>query len=138
MREKKGKKREKGLQGPPSTAHHPKTEVAVAVVAAVMVLAGVAAVAEVAVMGAADIWRGVPRTAPQWRIIIIPIFYPDTAIRRRTLIIIVPGIGAPFPDIAVHIVQSKSVWGKLSHGSRLLSIFSCGFIGISFSSSIVS
>jgi hypothetical protein len=91
-----GKKREKGLQGPPSTAHHPKTdEVAVVVAAGVVV---------VAVSGTAETWKVEPRTAPQWRIIIIPIFYPDTAIPRCTIIITVPSIGAPLPDIAVHIV----------------------------------
>ncbi|GBL16520.1 hypothetical protein MTo_03844 [Microcystis aeruginosa NIES-1211] len=129
MREKKGKKREKGLQGPPSTAHHPKT----------VVVEGDAAVVIDAVSGTAA--RGIvaPRTAPQWRIIIIPIFCPSTAIRRRNMIIIVPSIGAPFPDIAVHIVQPKGVsYLKIAHWGCFTSISSCGFIGISFSSSIVS
>jgi hypothetical protein len=124
----KREKREKGLQSPPGTAHHPKTEVEAADAAEVVA----------AVSGTAVTWIAAPRTAPQRRTIIIPIFCPDTAIRRRTIIVIVPGIGAPFPDIAVHIVQPKSVWGELSHGSRLLSIFSCRFIGIGFSTSIVS
>jgi hypothetical protein len=91
----KREKREKGLQSPPGTAHHPKTEV---------VVVDAAVVAE-AVSGTAVIWRVVPRTAPQRRTIIIPIFYPDTAIRRRTIIIIMPVISAPFPNIAVHIIS---------------------------------
>ena len=124
-----GKKREKGLQGPPSTAHHPKT-VPAAVAAAG---AAVAAVSRTAVRRIVE-----PRTAPQRRKIIIPIFYPGTAIRRRTIIVIMPSIGAPFPDIAVHIVQSKSVWGKLSHGSRLLSIFSLRFPGVGIAGIVVS
>jgi hypothetical protein len=124
----KREKREKGLESPPSTAHHPKTEV-VAVGAAVVV---------VAVSGTAEIRRVATTTAPRRRTIIIPIFYPDTAIRRRTVIVIVPGIGAPLPDIAVHIVQSKSVWGKLSHGSRSVSILSLRFLGVAFADIILS
>ncbi len=54
---KKGKKREKGLQGPPGTAHHPKT-VVVEVVAAVVVAAS----------GTAEIWIEEPRTAPQYTV----------------------------------------------------------------------
>ena len=125
-----GKKREKGLHSPPSTAHHPKTVVAED---------EVAAVAAVAASGTAAIRIEAPRTAPQWRIIIIPIFCPSTAIRRRNMIVIVPSIGAPFPDIAVHIVQPKGVsYLKIAHWGCFTSIFSCKFIGISFSSSIVS
>jgi hypothetical protein len=45
-----------------------------------------------------------------------------------------PVISAPFPNIAVHIVQTEGIGGKLSHGSRFFSIFSFGFICISFSS----
>ncbi len=92
----KREKREKGLQSPPSTAHHPKTAAAVVVVAAGVV---------VAVSGTAEIRKVVPRTAPRRRTIIIPIFYPSTAIRRRTIIIIMPVISAPFPNIAVHIIS---------------------------------
>ena len=55
MREKREKKR-KGLQGPPSTAHHPKTEVVVEV----------AAVVDEAVSGTAVIGIDEPRTAPQY------------------------------------------------------------------------
>ncbi|WP_334310890.1 hypothetical protein [Microcystis aeruginosa] len=68
IREKKGKKREKGLQSPPSTAHHPKTVEAVEVDAAEKVVAG---------SETAAIWIVVPRTAPQWRTIIITIVYPS-------------------------------------------------------------
>jgi hypothetical protein len=124
----KREKREKGLQSPPGTAHHPKTEVVEAA----------AAVAVAAESGTAVNWIDVPRTAPQRRTIIIPIFYPDTAIRRRTIIIIVPSIGTPFPYVPVHIVQTEGIGGKLSHGSRFFSIFSSGFICISFSSIIIS
>ena len=123
----KREKRGKGLQSPPSTAHHPKTAVVVVV----------AAVVAVAVSGTAVIRIVVPRTAPHRRTIIIPIFCPDTAIRRRTIIIIMPSIGAPFPDIAVHIVQSEGIGGKLSHRSRLLSIFSFVFIGVGFARLVV-
>jgi len=59
----KREKREKGLQSPPSTAHHPKT-----------VEVAEAAVVEVAESGTAAIWTAEPRTAPQdsiWLIIII-------------------------------------------------------------------
>nr|WP_153245588.1 hypothetical protein [Microcystis aeruginosa] len=57
IREKKGKKREKGLQSPPSTAHHPKT-----VIVADAVAAGLGGIAG---SGTAVNWKGVPRTAPQ-------------------------------------------------------------------------
>ena len=116
------------LQSPPSTAHHPKTEVDAVVVAAVV---------GAAVSRTAVIWIVVPRTAPQKRTIIIPIFCPDTAIPRRTVIIIVPGIGAPLPDIAVHIIQSEGIGGKLSHGSRLLSIFSLRFFCVGITGIVV-
>jgi len=42
---------------------------------------------------------------------IIPI-KPSTPISRATIIVIVPVIKAPFPDIPVHVVQAKSVGGK--------------------------
>jgi len=71
-------KREKGLQSPPSTAHHPKTEVA-------DVAVGEEAVAE---SGTAESRIEEPRTAPQWRTIIITIFYPSTAILWCILIAI--------------------------------------------------
>ena len=61
----KREKREKGLQSPPSTAHHPKTEVAEAD----------AAVVEAAESGTAATWIVVPRTAPPYAIIIIIIIY---------------------------------------------------------------
>jgi len=61
----KREKREKGLQSPPSTAHHPKTEVVV-VVAAVVV---------VAVSGTAEIGKVGPRTAPQSFICPILLFF---------------------------------------------------------------
>ncbi len=102
------------LQSPPSTAHHPKTVIVDAVDAAEVVV--------VANRGTAVSRIVAPGTAPQRRTIIITIFYPDTAIRRRTVIVIVPGIGAPFPDIAVHIVQSKSVGGKFTNGGGFLTI----------------
>jgi hypothetical protein len=124
----KREKREKGLQSPPGTAHHPKTEV---------VAEDAAGVVE-AVSGTAERWIDAPRTAPQRRTIIIPIFCPDTSIPRRTIIIIVPSIGTPFPYVPVHIVQTEGIGGKLSHGSRFFSIFSSGFICISFSSIIIS
>jgi len=64
----KREKREKGLQSPPSTAHHPKTveEVGEVVVAAVVV---------VAVSGTAEIGKVGPRTAPQSFICLILLFF---------------------------------------------------------------
>jgi hypothetical protein len=109
-------------------ADYPKTVIAEAVVAAGVVEAEGRTTA---------IRDAAPRTAAQRRTIIIAIFYPSTAIRRRAIIAIVPGIGAPFPDIAVHIVQSEGVWGKLSHGSRFFSIFSLCFPGVGISSIVI-
>ena len=123
----KREKREKGLQSPPGTAHHPKTVVDEVVAAGVVV----------AESGTAVIRIEEPRTAPQRRTIIIPIFCPDTAIRRRTIIIIVPSIGTPFPYVPVHIVQTEGIGGKLSHGSRFFSIFSFGFIGVGITGIVV-
>jgi hypothetical protein len=125
----KREKREKGLQSPPGTAHHPKT---------VEAADAVAAEAVVAESGTAEIWIGEPRTAPQRRTIIIPIFCPSTSIPWRTLIIIMPIISAPFPYVPVHIIQPKGIRRKLSYGSRFFSVFSFGFICISFSSIIIS
>jgi hypothetical protein len=57
---------EKGLQSPPSSAHHPKTEVEVDVDAE--------AVFEAA-SGTAENWIEVPRTAPQNFICLILLFF---------------------------------------------------------------
>ena len=124
----KREKREKGLQSPPGTAHHPKTE---------EVVDDAAEEEVVAVSGTAEIRIEAPRTAPQRRTIIILIFCPDTAIPRRTIIITVLGIGAPFPDIAVHIVQSEGIGGKLSHGSRLFSKVSLRFFCVGITGTVV-
>ena len=110
----KREKREKGLKSSPEYADYPKTDIVVAVVAAVEVV--------VTESGTAVIRIGAPGTAPQRRTIIIPIFYPDTAIRRRILIVIVPSIGTPFPDISVHIIESESVGGKFTNGGGFLTI----------------
>ncbi len=96
----KSSKKEKGLESSPEYADYPKTVIAAAVDAAVE---------EVAESGTAEIRKAEPRTAPRRRTIIIPIFYPSTAIRRRTVIVIVPSIGAPFPDIAVHVIQAPGI-----------------------------
>ena len=105
---KKRKKREKGLQSPPSTAHHPKTEVEV-VVAAVVAVA--------AVSGTAVRWKVAPRTAPQSFICLILLFFalfsPRTTIIRCALIIFLEVILTPLPDIAVHIIQTKTIGGIL-------------------------
>jgi hypothetical protein len=82
----KREKREKGLQSPPGTAHHPKTVESVEVDAAEKVVAG---------SGTAAIWIVVPRTAPQYSIIII--------------IIAMPIVFAPFPNIATHVIESPSI-----------------------------
>jgi hypothetical protein len=128
--EGKREKRGKGLESSPENADYPKTVIVDAVDAAEVVV--------VANRGTTVSRIVAPGTAPQRRTIIIPIFYPDTAIRRRTVIVIVPGIGAPLPDIAVHIVQSKGVWGKLSHGSCFVLIFSVRFIGVGITGIVVS
>ena len=109
----KREKREKGLESSPEYADYPKTAIEVAVVAAVE---------GVAKRGTAVKRIEAPGTAPQRRTIIIPIFYPDTAIRRRILLVIVPSIGTPFPDISVHIIESESVGGKFTNGGGFLTI----------------
>ena len=81
---------EKGLQSPPSTAHHPKT---VAVV-------DVAAVVAEAVSGTAAIRIAVPRTAPQSFICLILLFFALFYL----LIVFAPIILTPLPDISVHII----------------------------------
>jgi hypothetical protein len=113
----KREKRGKGLESSPENADYPKTDIAAAAVAACEVELANRATAERIVA---------PGTAPQRRT-----FHPETAIPRRTVI-------TPLLEIAVHIVQSKSVWGKLSHGSRLLSIFSFGFISVGIAGIVVS
>ena len=50
------------------------------------------------------------------------IAFPDRSVFRRAGIIIVPGIRAPFPDIAVHVVQAKLI-GRVSanrHGLLMI------------------
>jgi hypothetical protein len=103
-KKRKRVKREKGLQSPPSTAHHPKTVVDVAV--------GEEAVAE---SGTAESRIEEPRTAPQWRTIIITIFYPSTAILWCILIAIMPIVLAPLPNIANHVIESPSIGPFLTH-----------------------
>jgi hypothetical protein len=61
----KREKREKGLQSPPSTAHHPKTVEVVEVAAEVVE----------AESGTAVIWSVAPRTAPQSFICLILLFF---------------------------------------------------------------
>ena len=82
---------EKGLQGPPSTAHHPKTDTEVAVAAAVVVEAG----SGTAVIRIAD-----PGTAPQSFICLILLFFALFYL----LIIFAPIILTPLPDISGHII----------------------------------
>ncbi len=123
----KREKREKGLESSPEYADYPKTESVVAEVAADVV----------AKRGTADIRTAAPGTAPPRRTIIIPIFYPDTAIRRRILIVIVPSIGTPFPDIAVHIIESESVGGKFTNGGGFLTINTFGSLSINIIAVVV-
>jgi hypothetical protein len=102
-KEKKRKrvKREKGLQSPPEYADYPKTDIEVAEDAAAVVDAK---------RGTADIRIDeATGTAPQWRTIIITIFYPSTAIPWRSDIVIVPIVFAPLPNIATHVIQSPSI-----------------------------
>ena len=80
---------EKGLQSPPSTAHHPKTEVEAA-----------AAVVAATESGTAEIRIVEPRTAPQSFICLILLFFALFYL----LIIFAPIILTPLPDISVHII----------------------------------
>jgi hypothetical protein len=82
---------EKGLQSPPGTAHHPKTQAAEG---------AVAAVAEEPASGTAEIRIVVPRTAPQSFICLILLFFALFYL----LIVFAPIILTPLPDISVHII----------------------------------
>jgi hypothetical protein len=41
-----------------------------------------------------------------------------------------PGVGAPFPDIAMEIIQSEGIGRELTNGGSFFSIFSLGFVCI--------
>jgi hypothetical protein len=49
-----------------------------------------------------------------------------------------PGISTPFPDIAMHIIKSKSIRGKLPNWGSFLSIFAFGFISVGIAGIVVS
>ena len=95
---KKGKvQKGKGLEKSCHTARHPKTDE----------VAAVAGDITAADRGTAVIRIAAPRTTPQYLIlilIIITVVFPSTAISRRSLIVFMPSISTPFPDIAMHII----------------------------------
>ena len=110
----KREKRGKGLQSPPEYADYPKTEIVVAVVAAVDV---------VAKRGTAVIRIVAPGTAPQHFCSIFVLANPSTPIRGCALIIRVIIVLTPFPNVSVHIVQTKGIsYLKIAYWCRLFSI----------------
>ena len=40
---------------------------------------------------------------------------PRTAVGRRTLIVVVPAIFSPLPDIAKHVVEAELVWRETAN-----------------------
>ena len=58
---------------------------------------------------------GEPAAASRGGALGIPIICPGTAISRRSLIGFMPVISTPLPDIPVHIIESKSIRGKLAY-----------------------
>ena len=64
----------------------------------------------------------VPRTPPQQPQRRVPVRLPNATIPRRTVIIIVPRIRAPFPNISVEIVQSESIRFKTTNICSLKAI----------------
>ena len=76
-------------------------------------------------LGSAAIDRkaAVPGTATQHSVIICSSF-PRTSVSRCTIIIVMPFIAAPFPNIPVHIVQTKRIGRKTSDIRCLFAITS--------------
>lgn len=52
--------------------------------------------------------------------------FPDRTIRGRTVVVVVPSILAPFPDVAVHLVQPEGVGRECAHRHGLPSVFALG------------
>ena len=69
----------------------------------------------VAVSGVTVRRKFAPGTAPQQPSATTTTCYPGAAINRRTIVIVMPMIGAPFPYVAVHIVETKIIWLITSH-----------------------
>jgi hypothetical protein len=70
---------------------------------------------------------GVPRTATQRsniKIYLRIVLIPCTSFPWSILIVFMPTVFAPFPNISVHIIQSKVIRQKLIYRSCLLTVFS--------------
>ena len=95
-------------------ANQPKTEVA----------AAEAGAAPVAVGGTQPGWITAPGPAAQHAPTTVAaiLFQPGTAVLWRALVIIMPAVLHPLPDVAVHIVKAPGVWLKGVYGRSLLGI----------------
>lgn len=72
----------------------------------------------------------VPATAAEHPDSLPWIFDPCPSIIGCSVIIIMPVILHPLPDIAVHVIKTPSVWRKFSHPDGTLSIFIRGTASI--------
>jgi len=104
-------RRAKRLQSPGRHTQNSKTDVVGAAVGEVVVP-----------IGAATIPGSVgPRTAAKYTTV-IPSSDPGRAISGGTMVVVVPAIHAPLKDIAVDIVEAKSVRGKAAYFSGVVTV----------------
>src|SRR5205807_462071 len=96
----------------PRHRHQTKTDSAVAIVRGVAAAIGRAQIVSVVA----------PRTAAQHPVFLFPSTQPCAAISWRSVVTIVIPILAPFPNVAVHVVQTPSVRLKTSDWRCLLSV----------------
>src|SRR5438067_13314985 len=78
---------------------------------------GVAALAgplATAVRRAAGVGPVGPRAAAQ-HALLRPLLVPRAAVGRGALVVVVPGVRRPLPDVAVHVVQAPGVRLLLAH-----------------------
>ena len=65
---------------------------------------------KVAARGRAAVLRIVyPGPPAKYGISLLILAYPGAAVRRSIFVVVVPVVLAPFPHVAVHIVETKSV-----------------------------
>jgi len=74
-----------------------------------------------AAVGRAEVlWKAAPSTAADNTATCISTFCPGAAICGRcSAIVVMPGVFDPFPDIAMHVMETEGIWRKLSHWGRV-------------------
>ena len=104
-------KKLKSYKSPERHTHNSKTVAVVAVVGVVAVPIGAATIPGIEA----------PRTAAKYTTV-IPSSDPGRAISGGTMVVVVPAIHAPLKDIAVDIVEAKSVRGKAAYISGVVTV----------------